>query len=359
MPQALRRWTTLSGVVAAAVALAVGAAGAAPIIVSTTQTEVTIGGLTCGTQYRVRVNVTGSPKVTTLKAVTEPCPLPQPPPPPEPSPPPPPPAPPPPPPPPPSPPPSAYPDASNTGPTGPLVESTGSFTVTVPGTVIQNRKINGCILIEANNVTIRNSEINCDGIAGVWNRGTTYSGLLVEDSEIECGHKPEQTGISNTNYTIRRSELFGCENILWAQRNVVIEDNYIHDTIPCCIWPEPKPHTDAIQIPSGAGNIRIVHNRVYGGYINQSDFGNAAITMGGNVSGIVVDNNILAGGGYTLYCEQEQLGGNGSPQPQYTNNRFSRIFVNTVGGFGPATSCSDEIQSGNVYHETGAPLVLG
>jgi Glycosyl hydrolases family 16 len=99
MPQALRRWTTLSGVVAVAVALAVGAAAAAPIIVSTTQTEVTIGGLTCGTQYRVRVNVTGSSRVTTLKAVTKPCPLPHPPPPPEPSPPPPPPSPPPPPPP--------------------------------------------------------------------------------------------------------------------------------------------------------------------------------------------------------------------------------------------------------------------
>jgi hypothetical protein len=82
MPQALRRWTTLSGLVAAVVALAVGAAGAAPIIVSTTQTEVTIGGLTCGTHYRVRVNVTGSSRVTTLNAVTQPCPLPQPPPPP-------------------------------------------------------------------------------------------------------------------------------------------------------------------------------------------------------------------------------------------------------------------------------------
>jgi hypothetical protein len=63
------------------VALAVGAAGAAPIIVSTTQTEVTIGGLSCGTQYRVRVNVAGESAVRTLNAVTQPCPPPQPPPP--------------------------------------------------------------------------------------------------------------------------------------------------------------------------------------------------------------------------------------------------------------------------------------
>jgi hypothetical protein len=72
------------GVVAVVVALAVGAAGAAPIIVTTTQTEVTIGGLTCGTRYRVRVNVAGSSPVTTMNPVTKPCTTPQPPPPPPP-----------------------------------------------------------------------------------------------------------------------------------------------------------------------------------------------------------------------------------------------------------------------------------
>jgi hypothetical protein len=81
----LRRSKSLSfGVVAVAVALGVGAAGAAPIIVSTTQTEVTIGGLSCGTQYRIRVKVAGDSAVTTLNPVTKPCPPPEPPPPPPP-----------------------------------------------------------------------------------------------------------------------------------------------------------------------------------------------------------------------------------------------------------------------------------
>ena len=222
--------------------------------------------------------------------------------------------------------------------------------------MIANRKINGCVTVQASNVTIRNSEINCDGATGIWSGGT---GLLVENTEIECGHKPGQTGLTPQNFTVRRTELFGCENIIWAERNVVIEDSYIHDPIPCCSWPAPKPHTDSIQIPSGATNIRIRDNRVYGGYIDQSDFGNAAITMGGNVGGIAVDNNILAGGGYTLYCEQENLGGNGNPPLQVTNNRFSRTFRSTVGDFRPAAECSNDIQSGNVYHETGEPLKLG
>jgi hypothetical protein len=248
-----------------------------------------------------------------------------------------------------------YPDASNTGPTGSLTESTGNITVSTPGTVIQNRKIKGCLRIRASNVTIRNAEINCDGPSAVWSGST---GLLVEDTEIECGHRPGQTGLTSANYTVRRSELFGCENIIWAERNVVIEDSYLHDPIPCCRWPEPKPHTDSIQIPTGAVNIRVKNNRVYGGYIDQSDFGNAALTMGGNVGGVVVDNNIFAGGGYTVYCEHENVGGNGSPPLQVTNNRFSRVFVSKVGGFGPSAECSDDIQWGNVYHEAGEPLNL-
>jgi pectate lyase len=255
---------------------------------------------------------------------------------------------------------SAYPNASNTGPTGSLRESTGNITVSTPGRVIENRKINGCITIRADNVTIRNVEIHCDhyGVFNVLSQGNT--GLLVENTLIECGHQPGDAAITEGNYTIRRSELFGCENIIWAERNVVIEDNYIHDPIPCCIWaPRPIPHTDSIQIPSGAVNIIVRNNRVYGGYVNRRDFGNAAFTAGGNVGGVVVDNNIFAGGGYTVYCEEEGSGGNGSPAFQITNNRFSRVFVSTVGGFGPSTRCSDEIQSGNVYHETGQPLNLG
>jgi hypothetical protein len=240
-----------------------------------------------------------------------------------------------------------YPDASNTGPTGLLRESTGNVTVSTPGAVIANRKINGCVTVNAPNVTIRNSEIRCDGASVVWSGST---GLVVEDTLIECGHKPSQTGLTWRNYTVRRTEVFGCENILWAETNVLIEDSYIHDPIPCC--GPALPHTDSIQMPAGQTNITVRHNTVYGGYINQSDFGNSAITTGSSTN-VLVTNNLLAGGGATLRCP---------PTPggfTWTNNRFSRIFVNTVGGFGPVDgSCRRHTHSGNVYHETGKPLKL-
>jgi chitodextrinase len=245
-----------------------------------------------------------------------------------------------------------YPDASTTGPTGALTESTGNITISTPGAVLENRKINGCVTVNAANVTIRNSEIRCDGASVVWSGST---GLVVENTVIECGHRPGTTGLTPGNYTVRRSELFGCENILWAQSNVVIEDSYIHDPIPCCTWPAPTPHTDSIQVPAGGNNIRIEHNRVYGGYINQSDFGNAAITAsaspGTSASNMIVNNNLLAGGGYTLYCPGADGGFT------WTNNRFSRIYRSTVGGFGPVYhTCAQHTNSGNVYDDTGAPI---
>ena len=67
---------------------------------------------------------------------------------------------------------------------------------------------------------------------------------------------------------------------------------------------------------------------------------------------ILIENNLFAGGGYTLYCDQKSRGVN----YRVINNRFSRKFSPEAGFFGPSTECSDESQSGNLYHESGLPL---
>jgi hypothetical protein len=255
----------------------------------------------------------------------------------------------------PDPPPSTgFPDASNTGPSGTLTVTTGNLTIGTAGAVVENREIRGCVTVSAQNVTIRNSRIICDGSSAVW---AGSSGLVVEDTEIQCANKVGQTGLTPGNYTARRIEASRCENILWAGNNVLVEDSYIHDPIPCCI--PGDPHTDSIQTPAGGSNVTIRHSTVYGGYISQSNFGNAAITTaaspGTGATNYIVENNLLAGGGYTIYCP-----GNVSPTYRLTNNRFSRIYTNTVGGFGPLYhSCGDDNVSGNVYHETGLPVPGG
>ena len=252
-----------------------------------------------------------------------------------------------------------YPDASNTGPTGSLRESTGNITVSRRGAVIANRKINGCIIVQAPNVTIRNSELRCSG----WVINTVNgnpAGLVVEDVLIECGHTAEDAGITNKDYTLRRVEIFGCENNAWCDRNCLIVDSYIHDPIPCCGLSDP--HTDSVQLRGGASNITVRHNTIYGGYLSQSNFGNSAFTTGGSSTNILFEDNLLAGGGHTARCE----GSGANSNYRVRNNRFSRVFVSTVGGFGPVSGCNGSGGwpgitefSGNVYHETGQPINPG
>jgi len=61
----------------------------------------------------------------------------------------------------------------------------------------------------------------------------------------------------------------------------------------------------------------------------------------------------MAGGAYTLYCQQAGQGTN----YRVIDNHFSTVFYPTVGAYGPWTDCEDETEvHGNVYHETSHPL---
>jgi hypothetical protein len=248
-----------------------------------------------------------------------------------------------------------FPDLSNTGvPAGiALTVFNGNMTISTPGAIIENMDIRGCVDVNASNVIIRKSRINCgsNGETAVYNVNATN--LLIEDSELICNKTVGTRALNWRNYTARRVNAHGCDKIAWAEENVTIEDSYFWDVMNYNSTDDP--HTVAIQIPAGGYNIKIRHNRLYGNYVNQSSFGTAAISIGGGTSNILVDSNILAGGGYTLYCDQEAHGGP-STNTTYTNNRFSRIFISTVGGFGPWTDCTDEYIVGNVYHETGQLL---
>ena len=98
--------------------------------------------------------------------------------------------------------------------------------------------------------------------------------------------------------------------------------------------------------------MTIRHNTIYGMGADGSFGTSAIISNPGGDTNVLIENNLLAGGAYTLYCEQGAKGVN----YRVLNNHFSQRFSSKVGYYGPTTDCSDETQSGNVYHETGRPL---
>ena len=122
--------------------------------------------------------------------------------------------------------------------------------------------------------------------------------------------------------------------------NVVLEDNYLHSFAN---FIAQGAHQDCIQITSGS-NIVIRHNTCM---INV-DGANAAI-MTGSYSGsnLLFENNLLAGGGYTVYCGDHT----GYTNVTVRNNRFSTAYYAKAGYHGPFVYCGQAAMSGNVWHD--------
>jgi hypothetical protein len=249
---------------------------------------------------------------------------------------------------------AAWPDASNTGvPPGTVLTAVnGDVTVTVANTTIDAKDIHGCVEVRAPGVTLKRSKVHCMSVA-VASFDGVYTGtpLTIEDSEIDCLNSGG-TAVGDTNVTARRLNVHGCENGFDIDANVTVQDSYIHD-----LYNSAQAHTDGIQLASGhfvngalvpaAANVTVVHNRIYA-----NSGTSAMISNSGGDTNILIQNNLMAGGAYTLYCEQGTTGTNF----RVLDNHISRLFYPTGGAYGPWTDCTDETVSGNVWDETGAPL---
>ena len=213
----------------------------------------------------------------------------------------------------------AYPDASCTGvPPGTTLTPSGGLTLSTPGTVINALDITGNIVVNAPNVTIRNTRIHSNSMWVIDNNST---GLVVEDSEIinrpVSGQNNCHNGIGSNNFTVRRTEITGCENAAnFGGDNIVFEDNYVHDLDnigPSYVWGN-GPHTDGIQMEPGSDNIVVRHNYIDPIGKTFGDGGTSAIIMGvnGSQNNVRIEDNYLDGrnSSYALYMPRQQSQGN-------------------------------------------------
>jgi hypothetical protein len=237
----------------------------------------------------------------------------------------------------------SFPDASCTGTLPGIARtSSGSITTSSDGQLIQNLNISGKIVVRHHNVTIRNVKItNPNGVAISNNQGGT--GLVIEDCELDgTGNTTGASAVDYSNYILRRCNIHHFGEGPGANVNVLIEDNYFHSFTN---QSATGAHQDCIQAEFGR-NVTIRHNACWanGSYMN------AAIVIGrqsGNI-GNVVEYNLMAGGGYTLYM------GEGKSR----HNRWSTVYYSKGGAFGPiydvtkATHCderwSDGANAGNL-----------
>jgi hypothetical protein len=246
------------------------------------------------------------------------------------------------------------PDAGTTGvPAGVTLRRSGSITVTKSATVIDGRLIKGGITVAANNVTVKRTKIRVpSGAEGV---GVTIApgvtGTLIQDTEI-AGSESFQ-GIQGGNFTARRLNIHGFEHGIEIRGSATVVDSYI--TLSSFRYPDgTTPHFDAVCGWSVNGVV-VRHNT-----LTAPPDQTAAVNFTndfGAIRDVVIDNNLLTGGGYALYLRGDSSWFSpASSKPvtdiQVTNNRFGRSQ------WGPASIVNADVSFlGNILDLTGLPIL--
>lgn len=220
-----------------------------------------------------------------------------------------------------------FPTQMSTGYSGTLTPS-GNINVTTAGTTIQNVDVTGNIRVNANNTKITNCRVTVstntaniyivDGITGTTVRNCELNGL---------GTGSGSNGIYGQG-TFVNNNIYGVENGIAVTGPSTISGNYIHGLLAA-----GAPHYDGIQIDGGITGITISNNTI----VNQN-----AQTSGvmldnyrGALSSVTVSNNIIAGGGYPMYCDGTQSAG-AMTSIAYTNNHAGSGYYGTT----DFTSCT-------------------
>lgn len=239
-----------------------------------------------------------------------------------------------------------YPDATNTGvPAGTaLTVVNGGMTIRTAGAVVDGMDIRGCVVVAAAHVTIRRSKVTCSNAWAIRSYRDDYTagGLLIEDVTVSCADSPG-TGIASYGFVARRVDVSRCENGFAIDNDVTVEDSYVHG-----LFIGSGGHTDGMQFAGGA-HVTIRHNTI----LNPNDGGTSAIIMSETrMSDVLVQNNLMAGGAYTVYCPRDS-----STNVRVLGNRFSKLYKPKGGEYGPWVYCGQVSQvAGNIWDDTGRPL---
>ena len=243
-----------------------------------------------------------------------------------------------------------WPDATNTGvPAGTtLTAYTGPLTITTAGTVIDRRKITGCVVIKANNVTIKNSLLQTNGCFFNVLSDNGNTGLVLQDVEIDGqGNSTGDSAVNGSGFTCLRCNVHGTVDGFKAGTNVVIQDSWIHDLVI-----QGDSHNDGIQ-SLGTTSLKIIHNRI----VLADGATSAVILSTGSASAmknVEIRGNLLGGGAFTVY------GGYAAGQDvrsrvdniSITDNRFTTVVFPRSGAYGPLTSADPPVVlSGNLWHD--------
>lgn len=237
-------------------------------------------------------------------------------------------------------------------------DSRGWVSINGDGAVFDGYDVRATIDVVADNVTIRNTRITLGGesfgIALRHSQNTT-----VERTEItapDAGANRLLVGIKDI-YGDSRGTRVLTSDISRTSTGVqidagLVQDNYIHD-----LGLKGGDHVNGTTSNAGTSQLILRHNTVFNRH-NQTD----AISLFqdfGPQSNRIIDNNLLAGGGYTIYAGANPGKESTATNIAVTNNRISRIYYPNGGSYGPVTAYTSgggNTFSGNIWDDTGTTV---
>lgn len=241
---------------------------------------------------------------------------------------------------------SGFPNVSNTGvPAGVVLKPSGALVITTPGAVVEGLDIKGSVIIDAPNVTLKNCKITDSGFDVVLIK-PGITGVTIQDCEIDNQGVGGQ-GIAGQG-TFLRNNIHDCaDGIDVRGDNTLIEGNYIHT-----MRGTQDSHFDGIQADGKFSNLTIRRNTV----INENTQTSALMldNYWGPIDNVLIEENLLIGGGYTVYINEMGTGQPGGGP--VTNVRFinNRLFGGYWASLDLRTQLGNKpVISGNKNHVTG------
>ncbi|MGI8448866.1 MAG: hypothetical protein ACR2MP_17155 [Streptosporangiaceae bacterium] len=267
-----------------------------------------------------------------------------------------------------------FPDATNTGvpvrtrlrkvpgqvSSGPgwYYDHRGFVAVVGTGAVLSGLSISCGVSVTGSHVTIRDVKIVTGGQSAMGIALRHVQDVTIKDSTIagsNTGSGRLMVGVKDVYGDARGTRLLD-DDIFQATTGVQIYQGLIQGTYIHHLGMISSDHVNGVTTNGDTQPLVIRHNTIFDSFAQTDAIG--LFQDFGVVANVTIDDNLLAGGGYSIY------GGEGSKgRPSHivvTGNRISTKFFRHGGYWGPAvdfdTRAPGDAWSGNVWDSTDRPV---